>query len=46
MPLRWIVNEEKDCRAILYVLYKDCRHQEYKKTYYCITDRYWWKDLN
>ena len=46
MPLRQIINEEKDCRAILYALHEDCRHQEYKETYHYVTDRYWWKDLS
>ena len=26
MPLRQIINEEKDCRTILYVLHEDCRY--------------------
>ena len=46
MPLRQIINEEEDCRAILYALHKDCKYQKCKKTYHYIADRYWWKDLS
>ena len=40
MSLRQIVNEEKDCRTILYALHEDYKHQKYKKTYHCVADRY------